>query len=280
MTYGRRELLGLLCGAAVANGEQIATREYRARATVLLFSLPLFHRDNVGTGYLRVAERAEGGRKELQLEFGAGSLPAQAAGLNRLGVFEETVVEAGGKVESAAYSGFMTTSKEKDFNEAKTALAKGDALTFTAVSGRIEGGRLSNRLLRVGGLPAKTWANREEIKLYIFSRLAEAGSREAEETRVGSEAVSPFLYAIRGAMSAAGLSDSRRFVHNGKLHHLRTKKSVAGQGETEMEGRILDGTGAELSAFRLWFEAGRIDAGPVRFEFRPRSFLRLRFERV
>jgi hypothetical protein len=281
MNVLRRQFLSWLALPAVRGAtERVFTAQYRARATVLLFSLPLFQRDNVGSGYLRVAEREEGGKRHLRLEFGAGSLPEQAAGLNRLGIFEETVVEHGDQVESAEYMGFMTTSKEKDLNEAKTALTNGDALTFTAVRGWIAGGVFENRLLRVNGLPAKTWVQREELKSHVFARLAENGGEVGRGVPLGGEPCSPFLYAIREAMRVQGISDVRRFAHNGKVHRLRTKKGRTSQGEVEMEGRIEDEKGAELSGFRMWFIPERADAGPVRFEFRPRSFLRLRFERV
>lgn len=281
MSFLRRHFLSWLALPALHGAaEQVLTTQYRARATVLLFSLPLFHRDNVGTGYLRVAEWAEGARRHLRLEFGAGSLPEQAAGLNRLGIFEETVVEHGDRFESAEYMGFMTTSKEKDLNEAKTALANGGALTFTAVRGSIAGGVFANRLLRVNGLPAKTWVQRDELRSHVFARLAENAGEEGGKVLLGGEPCSPFLYAIREAMRAPGVSDVRRFAHNGKVHRLRTKKSPTPQGETEMDGRIEDDKGAELSGFRMWFIPEKAEAGPVRFEFRPRSFLRLRFERV
>ena len=276
----RRILSWLFLPAVQGASERVFTSQYRARATVLLFSLPLLSRDNVGTGYLRVAEKEDGPKRHLRLEFGAGSLPDRAAGLNRLGIFEETVVEQGDRVESAEYAGFMTTSKEKDFNEAKAALASGEALTFTAVRGRMEGGVFSNRLLRVSGLPAKTWVHRDELKAHVFARLTEKGAEEKQKAPPGAEPKSPFLYAIREAMRVPAATDTRRFAHNGKVHQLRTKKIKTRQGEVEMDGRIEDEKGAELSSFRLWFTAAEPQAGPVRFEFRPRSFLRLRFERV
>ncbi|MFN0106216.1 MAG: hypothetical protein ACKV2U_29515 [Bryobacteraceae bacterium] len=282
MNVSRRRILSWFFLPAAVRGapERVVTAEYRAKATVLLFSLPLFHRANVGTGYLRVGEREEGEKRHLRLEFGAGSLPEKAAGLNRLGIFEETVVERSNRVESAEYAGFMTTSKEKDLNEAKSALASGDALTFTAVRGSIKGGVFSSRLLRVTGLPAKTWVNRDELKSHVLSRLAESGGEGRQNAPLGGEPCSPFLYAVREAMRTTAANDTRRFAHNGKIHRLRTKKSQARQGEMEMEGKIDDEKGAELSSFKLWFAADKPQAGPLRFEFRPRSFLRLRFERV
>lgn len=272
-----------LAGSPLAAGEREYVCQYRARATVLMLSVPLLHRENVGSGYLRVAEREENGKRRLRLEFGAGSLPERAAGLNRLGMFEETIVEAGETLESALYFGFMTASNEKDLGEAKTALQAGAASTFTTIRGQIAGGKLSNRLLKIRDLPAISWANREELRTAIRERLADETNREAQlVTSTLTEApCSPFLHAMRCAMRCRDAQSHARFLHSGKVHLLRTSRKASEKaGVTEMEGRIFDGGGKELSHFKLWFEENGAAKGPLRFEFRPRSFLRLSFERV
>ncbi len=284
----RRELLqwATLAGlpASRATGvEREYTRQYRAKATVLLLGVPLLHRENVGSGYLRVAEREVAGKRQWRLEFGAGSLPERAAGLDRLGLFEETILEGGAGVESAQYFGFMTASNERDLGEAKRALQNGEATTYTAIRGQIGRGRLENRLLKIRDLPASGWANRERLKQVIQARLADETNREAEllTAVMAEEPWSPFLNAMRCAMEGREAEQTCRFVHNGKPHRLRTtKKKLEAAGQMEMEGQIHDGGGKQLSQFKVWFEENGVERGPVRFEFRPRTFLRLSFERV
>lgn len=286
----RRDLLslaGLLAvpaaGAATAgSAERSYACQFKARATVLMLSVPLLHRDNVGSGYFRVAEREEAGRRHLRLEFGAGSLPERAAGLNRLGVFEETIVESGGRLESAAYFGFMTASNEKNLDQARSALKAGSASSYTAIRGRIDGARLSNRLLRIADLAASSWAGRDQLMSQIRARLADE-TAPAMETAVNTsgEPCSTFLYAVNCAMRSADAACRCRFVHNGQIHQLVTERKEGGKpGVILLDGRIQSGDGKDLSSFRLWFEPGQPQLSPLRFEFRPRSFLRLTFERV
>ncbi|MBI2686460.1 MAG: hypothetical protein HYX27_09105 [Acidobacteria bacterium] len=256
--------------------------QYRARATVLLLSVPLLHRDNVGSGYFRAVESEGSGKRHLRLEFGAGSLPDRAAGLNRLGVFEETIVESGDSIESALYFGFMTASNEKDLTEARAALHGSGTVSFTAIRGRIERGRVSNHLLRIRDLPATEWGQREKLMADIRARFASSSDLHGHaSTSPSDEPCSPFLYAVSRAMRNKAASWTARFVHNGQMHRLKTTRKSNGEpGVAELEGRIQNDTGKELSSFRLWFETDRAERGPIRFEFRPRSFLRLTFERV
>ena len=286
----RRDFLrwaGLLAMPASAASSGPAGREYtcqyRARATVLMLSVPLLHRDNVGSGYLRVAESEEAGKRRLRLEFGAGSLPERAAGLNRLGIFEESIVASGDGIESALYFGFMTASNEKDLHEAKSALNNSASAAFTAIRGRIDRGQLSNRLMKIRDLTSTNWAGRELLTAQIRARLADESSKEAQtDTAAIMDApCSPFLYAVSCAMRSKEGACTRRFVHNGQMHSLRsTRKAGAQSGVTELEGKIQNEAGKELSSFRMWFESGKAEKGPLGFEFRPRSFLRLTFERV
>ena len=288
--FSRRDLLrlaGLLAMPAGASTLGPEGREFqcqfRAKATVLMLGVPLLNRDNVGSGYLRVAEREEAGKRRLQLEFGAGSLPERAAGLNRLGIFEETIVASGDAIESARYFGFMTASNEKDLNEARTALKNGGSGNFTAIRGQIEQGQLRNKLLRIRDMAASNWAQRDQLTAQIRAQLADETRQDAQASTAAlkDSPCSPFLYAVNCAMRNKAATCASRFVHNGQMHQLQTsRKNDAKTGHTELNGRILSEAGKELSAFRLWFETENPERGPLKFDFRPRSFLRLTFERV
>ena len=104
---------------------QPEVRKYVANATVTLFSVPLLSKNSVGSGYL-VVEKA--GRR-LAMQFGAGSYPESARGLNRLGFIQEGVIEElpGTPVE-CAWLAFMTTSKEDNLDQAKKALEASESM--------------------------------------------------------------------------------------------------------------------------------------------------------
>jgi hypothetical protein len=258
--------------------------QYRARATVLLLAMPLLHRENVGSGYLNVREQEGEGNRQVHLEFGAGSLPERAAGLNRLGIFEERVIEtSGGAIESVSYFGYMTTSNEKDLNQARKALETGAEVSYTAIRGKIDGGKLWNRLMKVSDGAKAGWSDRARLTSMIRTRLLEAEPAGAQHSTASVDGTpcGTFLHAIRCAMRSTSPKSESRFIHNGKVHQLRTQKGGADKaGMAEMEGKILSDSGKDLSAFKLWFEPASAQAYPVRFEFRARSFLRLTFERV
>ena len=204
--------------------------QYRAHATVLLLGVPILRRDNVGSGYLNVREKETGNQRRIRLEFGAGSLPTRAAGLNRLGIFEEDVVESStGEVESAAYFGYMTTSNEKDLKQATDALEKGGEVSYSAIRGNIEKGKLWNRLMKVRDNSKAGWEDRTRLTPLIRARLNEESPADAQHATASMEGLpcGTFLHAIRGAMRSQSPKSHARFVHNGKVHQLRTdRKSV------------------------------------------------------
>src|SRR5579863_10388330 len=59
-------------------------RLYRADAVVSLFSVPVFSRAGVGSGFASIREARRAGCKITTCRFGGGSLPARAHNLNRL----------------------------------------------------------------------------------------------------------------------------------------------------------------------------------------------------
>lgn len=281
----RREAFRLLTGVCVsgvgsASGTGHVT-EYRATATILLLSIPLFSRDGVGGGYFRFEESSLGAEKQVRLEFAAGSVPERAAGLSRLGMFEELIVESGGSLKSAAYFGFMSASGEQNLEQAKAALKQNVPGSFTAIRGRIQAGRIWNRLIRINGLPQANWTARQTLAHEIRARMeAQTGGETQVESGPG-QAPCTFLYAVRRAMAAREPVTEQHFVHNGELLVLRTTlRAERDRKESRVSGQIRAKGGKELSSFQLWFDPAAAIPVPLRFEFRPRSFLRLRFDRT
>src|SRR5271165_4023012 len=128
------------------NGLQSAvrSRRYVASATITLFSIPLGTKNGVGSGYTLIEEARGPSGKTVSIQFGAGSYPENARGLNRLGFIQEAVSEEpSGAMEECAYLAFMTTSREKNLDQAKKALestpgsetTSGDMVPYTAAQG-------------------------------------------------------------------------------------------------------------------------------------------------
>ncbi len=181
------------------------TVRYRAKATILMLSVPMFSRDNVGGGYLRVAERDEAGARRIDLEFAAGSLPQRAAGLNRFGAFEESVLEMDGSLASATYFGFMSASNETSIDQARSALKSKPGNGLTAICGRISSGRLWNRLLRVSDLPQTPWSEHRALRWADPAAVRGVTRRRARDQR-GQRPTShiPVCLALRHAEPECG----------------------------------------------------------------------------
>lgn len=291
-------LLGAWTPAAAWGSRQPApptdhTVHYRAKATILMLSVPMFSRDNVGGGFLRVAERDEAGGRRIELEFGAGSLPERAAGLTRFGAFEESILEADGSLATASYFGFMSASDEKNLDQARSALSRKPGNALTAIRGHIDTGRVWNRLVHLRDLPLTPWSEHRVLQAHVRRRFEES---PGVETEIGVTEGQPltFLYAVRCAMRSESKAGNRSFVHNGELLQLRTRKTAdpghgagfAARGLSQtaqvelLNGQIHHVSGRMLSSFQLWFEPGSTGPVPLRFDLRPRSFLRLSFERT
>lgn len=282
----RRNLLGLLGWLSASASESRAGEalfHYRAKATILMLSVPLYTRESVGGAYLRVTERGSGAERRIDLAFAAGSLPERVAGMKRLGVFEESIVEQSGVLARASYFGFMTASNEKNLEQARAALKENEAAgNVTAIRGRIDGRWVWNRLARLSGLAAVGWEQHRSLSVEVRRLLETSHGEEREIEAAPAQCPHTFLYAVHRAMRASGPVE-QNFVHNGELLTLRTEPSGAaseGGAAVPLTGRILHLSGKPLSSFQLWYDPHAAVLAPVRFEFRPRSFLRLSFERV
>src|SRR5262249_45619424 len=100
----------------------IERRCYRIHASVIFFGITVAKRSDVGSGFASVETgSSEGGTVEA-LQFGAGSDPARARGLNRFGLMQEAVLTASRGIAASVYAGFMTSSPEDTPESAKSAL--------------------------------------------------------------------------------------------------------------------------------------------------------------
>ncbi|HML16964.1 MAG TPA: hypothetical protein VK419_08050 [Bryobacteraceae bacterium] len=244
-------------------------RRLRVHATILVLGVPIFKRNDVGAGCATVEIGSAGGETITALQFAAGSDPARAHGLNRLGLMRELVIEQNTKVSRSSYSGFMTSSPEKSLDQGKHAIEEhGNEIPCTLSSGESVDGE-TNATLRHFSMPGSTgW----EEAATILKNVESAEDPRAHHDRSPSGPSATFLYAIRRAAIASEPASHCEFVHNGKVNQLVTRR----QG-TELSGSILDLRGEKLSDFSVWLDPSDPSGIPNRIEFRARSFLRLSF---
>jgi hypothetical protein len=131
-------------------GSRLEIQKYVAGATVTLFSIPLISKSCVGSGYAVVEEAGH----TVSIQFGAGSYPASARGLNRLGFIQEAVVEERpGCPAECAWLAFMTTSQKKNPDQAKKAVdgavPQTAAVPYSASQGHGWNGSFSSRVDRL-----------------------------------------------------------------------------------------------------------------------------------
>ena len=274
-------------------------RRYRADATVTFLGLTIFSRAGVGAGSVRLDQSDNtDGTRSVALRFMAGSAPDRTRGLNRLGYIQEVVVERNALPVESAYFGFITSSPEKSLDQAKGALGPTgkDAVPYAAVEGAASQKSATYTLYNTL-LPSKyTYVQCEDVVGRVRQALAKGEIQPARSERTPPASDSSprtFLYAVRQAMAAGGNRVSAPFLYNGKHYLLEADKQAdTRMGEQfasrkipitpakimRLNGSIRNIATRESTPFKLWFEQQQ-DL-PIRFEYKPRSFLNLAFEWV
>jgi hypothetical protein len=270
--------------------------KYTASATVTLLSFPIISRSGVGSGYA-VVEEAECPRgRGISIQFGAGSWPEAARGLNRFGIIHEVAVEKqafenrNGDPEECAYFAFMTTSPEKAIAQAKQALASSaDSLPCVTAQGRGGGGSFASHVEALD-LPSRlTWRDADKLAARVHEATAKSPCVRNNERG----AAATFLYSVRKAMLDVRTERRSRLFFNSKQFLLETRKErdpVAGARLAErrlvankdhvmrLRAMLTNLATGHQTPFHLWYEAGSEEGPPLRFEYQAKSFLRLTFE--
>jgi hypothetical protein len=246
---------------------------YRVHATILLLGIPILRREDAGAASVSVESGETLAGRVVALQLAAGSRPERAAGLNRFGAIREVAIENEGVLEQAAYAGFMTSSPEKDLDQARKALHSGSSATSalgcsyaTGTSLRAGTEATLKRLLLPAG---KRWADSAEI-------LSSGEVEGAGVTQTASEPSGPYsglLYAVKRALADPALQTRADFAHNGEIHRLTTRKAPA-----SMACGIWDKSGKKDSEFTVWPHPSDAHALPMRIDFRAKAYLRLTFE--
>jgi hypothetical protein len=275
-------------------GGSRAERRYRADARIVFVGLTLYSRSGVGGAHVSVSEDPAGQTNRVKIQFAAGSLPERAAGLNRFGFIEEVVEERDSRAESAEYLGLMSTSPEKDLDQAKQSLQAANATSpLSAICGSAGGGRFNARLYRTTYPASLGWRDCPALAEKMRALLSRSDLSGAVVRQGRAEEARTFLYAVRQALLSPHSKRVVPFLYNGTTYMLETRREAdARMGRRFLENRLvsapehviqLRGTlnnieSRSKSEFRLWYESGIDPLLPVRFEYRPRSFLHLAFE--
>jgi len=280
--------------AAPAAGK--ISRTYRADAVIVLLSLPIYRRVDVGSGSAALAETASADGRYYSLRFTGASRPERAGGLDRVGAIREAVMERGAALTEAAYFGVLTSSPEETLEEGRRSLGKtaNKWNEYTAINGYSRSGFTRSALAHFR-LPSSG-----EPNLHL---IAEARSnfqtsppvwRENQwRGEVEGQAPPTFLYALLRAIRSPRRVTESWYVYSERSYRLHLEKApdrqqgqrFAERGLTsrpdrvlEVRGRIREDRNGRQTNFRLWIEDSAENALPLRIEFQPRSYLRLSFE--
>jgi len=285
-----------LLGAETAPERGPGARTYRVDATILLFSLPIYTRTNVGSGYASHLVTQGADRSTHRLEFAAGSLPERARGLNRLGMIRETVAENGGGIVEAHYFGFMTASREESLSEAKKALNNASAQSlFVAIEGELRQEELRSRrahFVTNARAGAAEWNRLQSLAEAAFRDSPEKdGERQSRPESAGAPPPT-FLFALLRAVRSREGKLRQVYVYGRDSYELATTKKpdprtgqrLADRGVTHraasvavIAGTIRNLRTGQKIVFRIWTEDGG-DPAPLRIEYQPRGYLQLALE--
>lgn len=252
-------------------------RQYVVHATIMLGSIPIFSKQNVGGAAVALEAADENAYTVTALQLTAGSSPERLKGFNRFGATQEIVREEKGVVKESAYVSFMATSREKGLADARKAfVAQAGKQMFTVARGRATAAGCTSGLEHRALDLKYTWCNCVDL----LDELETGNPLPAERpvANYGPGCLPTFLFAVRRATqkNADGASN---YIHNGEVFRLRTQiKMDQNSGQ-----RIITGWTSEIgerseAEFKIWLANDDATALPVKIEFHPRAFLKLTLE--
>jgi hypothetical protein len=252
-------------------------RRYRVNATVMIASVPIFSKQNVGGACLVIEEDTCRECTVTGLQFAAGSWPDRLKGFNRFGVSREAVREENGAVVESAYVSCMAACVEKNFVEARQAFTGAqELLPFTIARGRSTVTGCASQVERRMAPAKYSWCNCFEFADELDGQPALPPETPADG--FAGHALPTFLFAVRRAIQT-GCTASTPYIHNSKVHRLRTRRHPDPQSnELSITGWVSTPGEPGETEFKLWMSAHDGTALPTRIEFRPRGFLKLTLE--
>jgi hypothetical protein len=258
-------------------------RRYRADAAILFLGMTVYRRSAVGDGEAAVEESGEGASLRRTLFFAAGSDPKRARGLSRLGWMRETVWGPEAAPSEIGYSGVLSSSPEESLEHARqsaTTAPNSSRVSFGAVMGNNSTGRSRSATTHFDFDSGAVWSDRALINHARSLFDGNVNWRETSWPNLPNQAPPTFLYQLVTLLGRRSHSATGRYVYSEQEYLLTLeRRQPSGDRERLVRGKIRNlRTGRETS-FRLWLEDDS-SIVPVRFEFQPRSFLRLTFEAV
>lgn len=253
-------------------------RHYRADVVVTLLGVPIFSRKNVGGAVAAIRESAEGSRKLVALRFAGGANPQRTHGFKYDGSLEEVVLADGAVPVQAAYFGFVTSSANENYDQARQRIfaAQKPHDAFTAAEGLHLPGSAHCEKSSIS-LPDGSERDLARLSDEIRARFSDS-ERTAAELYMPGNASATFLYAVRAALRANEPRPAINYVHNAKPYRLECERAPEPHHSetTRFTGHIHDLTTRQVSSFRLWLDDP--SGLPRRIEFQPRSYLRISLE--
>lgn len=246
----------------------------------MFLGITLFRRQNVGGGLVQFEEAESNRKRRTAITFQAGSDPTRTRGLNRLGYIQEISVEEESILREAAYFGFMTSSPEESFADAKNALEKQgkNGLPYTAIDGVIHEGQ-SRSASHHWIFPAEyDWSRCDTLVETARQKTRSATGDWRRADWSASTTPGTFLNTVLQAMRMSPTHSQATYIFGAKRYKLKTEKGHEANGLTKLKGEIVDEATNKTSTFSVWFEAD--NPLPRRIEFQPKSYLRLIFEAV
>ena len=267
---------------------------YRADAQVLLLGLPFFHRQSVGGGSVVWRESTEtAGSTVRLLEFNGYSLPAHAAGLNRLGFIRELSRWIDGKSTESLYFGLMTASPEESAEQARGALhSAAKEQVYSAIDGRVS--VPASQATNAHFVAPASLSALQRQELMERAQKALAGEKAASGPPAPQGEAQSFLQALAELLRQPERSEST-YVYSGRVYSLwltrtsdpkttayfRARHLLPQNGDiVRVSGKLRRQAGGPETDFRLWVEQGAERPLPLRIEYQAKSYLRLVFEAV
>ncbi len=269
---------------AAMPASRTTSRTYRADAVILLLGISLFRRAGVGGGKASLEESGEGASQRRTLFFAAGSDPKRALGLSRLGWIREVVLGPDSAPSEAAYFGLLTSSPEESLEHARKSVGATPSgrSVFSAVNGRNTAGHSRSAVTHFEFAASALWSDRELIDRAQSTFQPNVDWRETAWPNSPDHTPPTFLFLLATLLKQRSRRAVGRYVYNEQEYLLELDAPQTGRnpGPLPVRGKIRNLRTGYETLFRLWLENSSDSIVPVRFEFQPRSFLRLAFEAV
>lgn len=269
-------------GSSAEDPQRAKVRKYRADAAILFLGMTIYRRSGVGDGEALVEESGEGASLRRTLFFAAGSDPKRARGLSRLGWMRETVLGPDAAPSQIAYSGVLSSSPEESLDHARRSVATpspGRGI-FAAVMGRNSPGRSRSAVAHFEFDAGAAWSDRALIDQTKSLFNDSVNWKETSWPDSPTQPPPTFLYQLVRLLGKSAHYASGRYVYSEQEYLLTLEKrqpSRDGERLVMVRGKIRNLRTDRETSFRLWL-GDNSSIVPVRFEFQPRSFLRLTFE--